>query len=242
MSVIMVTGGAGGMGRALVHHLAAQGDQPVIADVNLAGAREVADEIGGATTLGLDVTDPVACDRAVQGVVAQYGHIDGVACCAGILLGFDAAVDVTPDHFDRTLRVNLQGTFFTCQAVARAMIDGGYGGSMALVSSGMAQRALGSPAYSASKAGVEALARELAVAWAPHGIRVNAISPGMVETEMSRPAREDPATLEMVMAHTPLRRSARPEEMASVLAFLLGDGASYMSAAVLPVDGGFLSV
>jgi NAD(P)-dependent dehydrogenase (short-subunit alcohol dehydrogenase family) len=243
VAVFLITGGAGGIGAALAGQLAAQGDEPVVSDVDLARAQDVGAAIDGATALELDVADPDACNRAVQEIVARHGRIDGLACCAGILRDFDVgAVDVSRDGFEHVLRVNLHGSFFVCQAVARAMIAAGHGGSIALVSSGMAQRGMGSPAYSASKGAIESLTRVLAREWADHGIRVNAVAPGMIDTEMSRAARENPEFADWYAAHTTLGRSGRPEELAAALSFLLSDAASYMSGAIVPVDGGFLVV
>jgi gluconate 5-dehydrogenase len=252
MATVLITGGAGGIGVALAERLARRGDTAVIADLDAGRAEEVAAGIEGASALQLDVTDPAACEAAVQTAVERHCGIDGLVCCAGVLMDFAPAAEYPPEQFLRGLEVNLYGSFFACQAAARAMIAAGSGGAIVLTSSGMSERVVNfpdeegrrlvSPGYGASKAGVEAITRELAVAWAPYGIRVNAVSPGMFETEMSRGARENPEFLEIYSNHTALGRHGQPDELAGVMAFLLSDEASYMSAAVVPVEGGYLAI
>lgn len=241
MATILISGGAGGIGSEIARQLAARGDVPVVADLDLAKVQAVADTIEGATALQLDVTDPAACKRAVEQVVERHGAIDGAVCCAG-LFHYESADEMRPEHLDLMLRVNVQGTFFTAQAVAREILAGERTGSIVLFSSGAALRAVGAPAYSASKGAVEALVRELSLAWAARGIRVNGIAPGVILTDMSLEARSDPDTIEAFMKHTPLRRMGEPEEVAAAATFLLSDAASYITGTVVPTDGGFLSV
>lgn len=237
----LISGGGGGIGVAIAHALSARGDAVVLADVNLEAAEQAAGAIDGASAVQLDVSDPDANARAVQHTVERHGRIDGVVCCAAVF-AFGGALDLTPEALDRVLKVNVHGSLYTCQAAARAMIEAGHGGSMVLFSSGAATRAVGSPAYSASKGAVESLTRELAVAWAEHDIRVNAVAPGVIDTDMASAAKEDPPTLERLLAHTPQRRLGRPEEVAQTVAFLLSDAASYTTASVVPTDGGFAAV
>jgi NAD(P)-dependent dehydrogenase (short-subunit alcohol dehydrogenase family) len=241
MATILITGGAGGIGREVARQLAARGDVPVVADLDAAKAEETAAGIERASGIQLDVTDQQACREAVATVVDRHGGIDGAVCCAGVF-HYESADELRAEHLDRMLRINVQGSFFTCQAVAQAMLDADRPGSMVLFSSGAANRAVGAPAYSASKAAVEALTRELSLAWAERGIRVNAIAPGVILTDMSLEARSDPETIEAFMRHTPMRRMGEPEEVAAAAVFLLSDAASYVTAAVLPTDGGFLSI
>jgi NAD(P)-dependent dehydrogenase (short-subunit alcohol dehydrogenase family) len=241
VGTVLITGGAGGIGRAVAARLTADGTTAVVADLDLTAAEAAATDTGAAGAVQMDVSVPDDCERAVAEVVERFGDIDGVVCCAG-LFKYVTADELDAAHLDLILRVNVQGSFHTCQAVARAILAAGHGGSIVLFSSGASVRAVGAPAYSASKGAIDALTRELSLAWAERGIRVNAIAPGVIVTDMSLEARSDPETIDAFMKHTPLRRTGEPEEVAAAAAFLLGDDASYITAAVLPVDGGFQSV
>jgi NAD(P)-dependent dehydrogenase (short-subunit alcohol dehydrogenase family) len=240
---VLVTGGAGGVGLAVARNLLETGGSPIIADLGEERVRTAAREIGldESQAIELDVADEQACVAAVANVADRHGRIEGVVCCAAVLV-YEDILSLGGASLLRTMEVNVNGSLYVCQAAARSMIDAGAGGSIVLFSTAAAHRANGSPGYSASKAAVEVLMREMAIAWAEHGIRVNAISPGPIETEMSRIAREDPEITAALMAHVPLRRFAQPEEMATVAAFLLGAGASFITGAVVPADGGFLAL
>jgi NAD(P)-dependent dehydrogenase (short-subunit alcohol dehydrogenase family) len=241
LATILITGGAGGIGSAVARRLASDGETVVIADLDLDAAERAAAETGAASAIQMDVSKPEDCERAVAAVVERHGDIDGVVCCAG-LFRYVSADELDEEHLDLLLRVNVKGTFHTCQAVARRILASGHGGSMVLFSSGAGVRAVGAPAYSASKGAIDSLTQELSLAWAEKGIRVNAIAPGVIVTEMSLEARSDPETIEAFMKHTPMRRTGEAEEVAAATSFLLSDEASYITAAVLPVDGGFQSV
>jgi len=240
LSVVLITGGTGDLGKAVARRVTAQGDAAVIAGRDLGAAEVAAAEIGAAGAVAIEITDAAACERAVADVVSRHGRIDGLACCAATF-AFAEALELTAAELEEMLSVNVTGSLLPCQAAARAMIDAGDGGSIVLFSSSAGQRAVGAPAYGASKGAVEALTRELALAWAPHRIRVNAVSPGLIESRMSEPAMSDPEVLGHFMAHTPLGRPGKPEEVAATAAFLLGPESSYVTSTVLPTDGGFLS-
>lgn len=240
MAVVLITGGTGDIGLAIARTLARARHIPVIAGRDRARADTLARPISGASGIRMDVTDRADCDRAVAEVVQRHGRVDGLVCAAAVF-SWQSAMQVTAADLEQTFRVNVAGSLFPCQATAAAMIDADHGGSLVLLSSSAANRAVGAPAYGASKGAVESLTRELALTLAPHRIRVNAVSPGVIDSEMSREAIETPEILTPLMAHTTLGRLGRPDEVAATVAFLLDDAASYLTATVIPTDGGFLS-
>lgn len=240
MGVVVITGGTGDLGKAIARRLGAQGDTAVIASRELASAQAAAAGIDGAGAVQMDIVDARDCERAIGEVVDRHGRIDGLVCCAATFAFVDA-LDVTAEQLEEMLRINVTGSLLPSQAAARAMIAAGHGGSIVLFSSSAGQRAVGAAAYGASKGAVESLTRELGLSFAPHGVRVNAVSPGLIDSKMSEPAIGDPDTLSHFMTHTPLGRPGQPDEVAATVAFLLGDQASYVSSAIVPTDGGFLS-
>ena len=242
MTVSIVTGAGSGIGRAVALTLAARGDTVVCADLDEASASRTSAAAGAAArAVAIDVTDPRGCQGVIDGVVAAHGAVDVLVTCAGIELG-GPAEDVADDTWRRVLDVNLNGTFWCARAAGRAMIDAGHGGRIVLIGSINSRIALGGQAaYCASKGGVAMLGAALAVDWAGHGITVNTVAPGVVDTPMSANSLGHADRRGMLMSRTPLGRPAEAGEIAAVVAFLASPAASYMTGAYVPVDGGWLA-
>lgn len=241
MTVSLVTGAGSGIGAAVAAALAGRGDTVVCADLDGEAAQRVAAGLEGASAQQLDVRDAAATDAAVAEVLVRNGRLDVAVACAGIELT-GPAHELDPAVFARVMDVNLHGSFLTATAAARAMIDRGEGGRIVLIGSVNSTVALPSQAaYVASKGGVLLLGRALAVDWAPYGITVNVVGPGITDTPLSAASLGDPERRAWLLAKVPLGRPAAPSEIASVVAFLSSDGASYMTGAYVPVDGGWLA-
>ena len=197
-------------------------------------------EQAGACVLGVDrevdVSDAEAVRAAIDAAASGQGRLDVLVNAAGVVGRFPA-LEVTPQEWNRVLDVNLKGTFFACQAAARVMLPAG-SGSIVNIASELALAATDRRApYIAGKAGVAGLTRALAVEWAPHGIRVNAVAPGLTRTPMT--ADLAPDELEDYRRLTPNRRLAEPDDIADVVVFLASDAARHIVGQVLVVDGGF---
>jgi NAD(P)-dependent dehydrogenase (short-subunit alcohol dehydrogenase family) len=241
--VAMVTGGGGGIGGAIAARLAADGMTVAVTDVAPDAARRTAGAIaqqgGRASIFALDVTDPGQVDATVDRIVAEVGRLDVLVNCAGIQFNC-ASEDLRPEDYLRVLAVNLHGTVFCCQAAGRQMIR--QGGGVIINISSMAS-SFGWPRrmpYAVTKAGVAALTRSLAVEWAPHNIRVVAIAPGYVATELVRHAFEQGhIKSDVVLGEIPQRRLAEPEEIANLAAFLASPAAAYITGQEIVADGGF---
>lgn len=235
----LVTGGAKGIGRATVERLLAEGATVASLDLDQDGA-------DGAVVVCADVADSQAVERAVEQALAALGGLDIVVANAAVQITADEARAHELDEavWRRTIDVNLTGAFLTVKHSVRALLDGGRGGSVVLTGSpaGAYGIAPGLDAYSASKAGVNGLVRVLAADYAPDGIRVNGVLPGLTRTPMNDWWVGDPEREAEVLRAVPLGRIAEPEEVAAVIAFLASDDASYVTGAVWSVDGGLTAV
>ena len=241
MAVAIVTGAGSGIGAAAAKALAARGDHVVCADIVMSAAEATARSLNGASAVEVDVSDARSCAAMVAHAVERYGVVDGVATCAGVEK-HGRGDEFAEEDFDRIIDVNLKGTWLCARAVARSMISAGRGGTVVMI--GSINSIVGNPgasAYCASKGGVLMLGRTLALDWAPHGIRVNVIGPGVVNTPMSAHSLSIPDRRARMMERTPLGRPAEAGEIASVIAFLMSDASSFMTGAYVPVDGGSLA-
>lgn len=245
--VAIVTGGANGIGLAVATRFAKEGARVVIADIDADAGSRAVEEIGahGAVRfVRCDVGDKTDVDNLVAATVGSWGSIDVLVSNAGIVHGADF-LDITEADFDRVIRVNLKGMFLTGQAAARQMVKqieaGGAPGAIVNMSSINAVVAIANQVpYSASKGGVTQLTKVMALSLAPYGIRVNAIGPGSIMTEMLAAVARDKAAKNRVLSRTPLGRIGDPEEIASIAAFLASDDASYVTGQTIYADGGRL--
>jgi NAD(P)-dependent dehydrogenase (short-subunit alcohol dehydrogenase family) len=242
--LVIVTGGGSGIGRATAVRIAREGGIAAVVDQHLDAAEEtvaLARAGGGvAHAFACDVGDDAAV-RATVAQVGELGRVQGVVTSAGIFYGPDLTLahKVPVDVFVRVLQVNLVGTFSVIAAALPAMMDGG--GAIVTIASTAALRGHGFGAgYTASKGGVDALTRLLAVQYGKHGVRANCICPGGVDTPMTAGTFSSDEAKERAKTRIPVGRYAEPEDIADVAVFLLSDESRYMTGQTFPVEGGAL--
>jgi NAD(P)-dependent dehydrogenase (short-subunit alcohol dehydrogenase family) len=243
--VALVTGGAQGIGLACAKQFLAEGARVAIVDINAEqGARALA-ELGAEHTLFIagDVADSNLAAEVVRQTLARFGRIDILLNNAGITHAAEF-LELDVADFDRVLAINLRSYFVFGQAVARHMVAAGIRGTIINMSSVNAILAIPNQVpYVISKGGVNQLTKVMSVSLAPHGIRVNAIGPGTIATELARKAvMGSPAAERTIMSRTPLGRLGEPAEVASVAVFLASDDASYLSGQTIYPDGGRLAL
>lgn len=239
--VCVVTGGAQGIGEACARRFVREQAKVVIVDVDDAHGEALARELG-AIYVHCDVGDKVQVDAMVARAVAEHGRIDVLVNNAGIFKAADF-LEITEADFDAVLRVNLKGAFLVGQACAREMAKSG-GGSIVNMSSVNGVLAIPNIAsYNVSKGGINQLTRVMSLALADHGIRVNAVAPGTIATELAAKAvltSED--AKKRIMSRTPMKRLGDPDEIADAVAYLASDAASYVTGEILVVDGGRMTL
>jgi len=248
--VAIVTGAAQGIGRACAERLAKEGAKVIVTDINTAAGEHVAREIvasgGTAQFVACDVAKETDVHAAVAAALKAHGRIDVVVNNAGIL--DDAPfLELPLAELDRILGVNLRGTFLMGQAAARQMLKQGppagsrQAGAIVNMSSINERFALPDHvAYSVSKGGISQLTKAMAIALAPHGVRVNAVGPGTIETPLLDGVIKDKAFREKVLSRTPIGRFGQPAEIAAIVAWLASEEASYVTGTTIFADGGRL--
>jgi len=241
--VCVITGAGSGMGRVAAQLFASEGACVVVAEVNVAAGEETArliqDAGGEAIFVATDVSRPGDCQQAIQAAVETYGKLNVLYNNAGILHEQDASVVDTPvDVWDRVLAVNLRGVYLCCKYGIPELIRTG-GGSIINIASTAALLGCSVPqdAYTASKGGIIALTRSLAVQYGPQGIRANAICPGAIETPMLGGLLDDPEARAIRLARYPSGRFGQPEDVAYLALYLASDESAWTNGAVVTVDG-----
>jgi len=238
--VALVTGGGRGIGAATAARLAAEGARVVVSDLDPGPAEEVAGPIGG-LAIACDVTDRSSVESMFARTLSELGRLDILVCCAGVIRD-NLLFKMTDEDWDVVIDTHLKGTFLSARAAQKPMVEQKYG-KMVFLSSTSALGNRGQTNYSTAKAGLQGMARTLAIELGPFNVNVNTVAPGFVETRMTRATAErmgvDFEAFKVGAAsQTPLRRIGQPEDIASVIAFLCSDESSFVSGQTLYVRGG----
>jgi NAD(P)-dependent dehydrogenase (short-subunit alcohol dehydrogenase family) len=244
--VAIVTGGARGIGRETAEMLAAAGACVAVADLDQPAAEAAATAINAAGLrafpIRVDVTDEASVEAMVRATLESEGRLDILIANAGIAIR-RPAVDLALADWDKVVAVNMTGAFLSARAAARPMIANGSGAIVNVASIvGISGGGLyPNISYQATKGAIVNMTRALAVEWAPHGIRVNAVAPTYVRTELTAGLLKDPELVARIQAMTPMRKLAEPRDVAAAIAFLVSPAAAMITGHVLAVDGGFLA-
>ncbi len=238
--VALVTGGGRGIGAATAQLFARQGAKVAVSDLDEGPAKEVAGPIGG-LAIACDVTDRAQVESMVRRTVKEFGRLDVLVTCAGIIRD-NLLFKMADEDWDAVIDTHLKGTFLCAQAAQRHMVENKYG-KMVFLSSTSALGNRGQANYSAAKAGLQGMARTLAIELGPFNVNVNTVAPGFVETRMTRATAErmgvDYETFKLGAAsQIPLRRVGQPQDIANVIAFLCSDESSFVSGQNIYVRGG----
>ena len=238
--VIVVTGAASGMGRAVAHAAAREGARLVLSDADGDRLKATAGELGGEVRqVRADVTRPPEIEAVFALAAREFDRIDGLVTCAGIITT-SPSLDVTVEEWDRVFAVNARGTFFTVQAALRRMLPRGRGRIVTIGSDSykLGGGRIANIPYAATKGAVVTMTKGFARTLAGTGVRINCVNPGPCDTPMHAPLTPEQRT--MLAGRIPLGRLARPEEIASAVLFLLSDAASFVFGESFNVDGGVL--
>jgi len=249
--VTVITGAAAGIGRACAERFAREGSKVVVSDVDEVRGEQVVEEIqgngGDAVFVACDVGEKAQVDALIDSAVAAYGRVDCVIANAGIVHVCDF-LDLEEADFDRVLRTNLKGVFLTGQAAARQMVKQGpdeKGNAGTIINMSSVNAVMTIPAitpYVVSKGGVNQLTKVMSLGLVTKGIRVNAIGPGSINTEVFQAVAGDKQKLNAVLSRTPMGRAGEPDEIASVAVFLASPDSSYITGQTIYPDGGRMAL
>ncbi len=244
--VAVVTGGRQGMGRTHCIALADAGAKVVVSDISKEDCQKVVEEIkdkgGEAVAVECDISDKSAVEKMIEKAKETFGRVDVLVNNAGIV-EFRDFLEMKEEEWDKVININLRGYFLCTQAAARVMKEQGGGVIVNIGSVAMGQMGIGFPntaPYVASKGGVAGMTAALAIDLSPYNIRINTIAPGMIETPMIDPVKQDEEGIKAMIGRLPLKRLGKPEEISSAVLFLASDASSYMTGAVVNIDGGWL--
>jgi 3-oxoacyl-[acyl-carrier protein] reductase len=244
---VVITGAKQGMGKADALAFAESGAKVTVADISQEDCQSVVDEIkkngGQGLAVKCDVTDEKEVEGMIKKTVEKFGRVDILVNNAGICQ-FKPFLELTEEEWQRTLDINLKGYFLCAKAAAKEMAKQKSGAIVNISSVVMGQMGMGMVGlshYSASKGGIAALTKTLALELAPYNVRVNAIAPGAIDTPMAASVKTDPKILEQTLAMIPMRRMGKPEEIANTVLFLSSDASSYITGSMVVVDGGWLA-
>jgi NAD(P)-dependent dehydrogenase (short-subunit alcohol dehydrogenase family) len=243
--VVIVTGGAQGIGRACVEAFADEGAAVVIADIAVEAGRQAADAInergGRARFIATDVGDAAQAQGVIDQTLDAFGRLDVLINNAGIIKTADF-LEISEADFDAVLRVNLKGVFLVGQAAARAMVRQGKGAIVNMSSTNAVVAIPNQVPYATSKGAVNQLTKVMALALADKGVRVNAVGPGSILTDLLKVVMSDEAARHKILSRTPMGRCGEPAEIAKVALFLASDEASYLTGQTIYPDGGRLAL
>lgn len=241
--IALITGGAQGIGFACAQAISENGARIVVADINGAGAQKAAEELGNdAVAITCDMSDPAQIAAMFDKIEAEVGNVSILVNNAGVSIPSDF-LETSLEDFQKVLSINTIGVFLASQRAAKTMVANGIKGSIVNMSSVNAVVSIPTiVAYCTSKGGVMQMTKATSLALAPHGIRVNAVGPGSIDTEMLSSVNDNPKAMETLLSRTPLKRLGTAREIGDVVAFLASEKASYITGETIYVDGGRLGM
>ncbi|MEY8119513.1 SDR family NAD(P)-dependent oxidoreductase [Falsihalocynthiibacter sp. BN13B15] len=241
--IALITGGAQGIGFACAQAIAENGARIVVADINGAGAQKAAEELGNdAVAITCDMSDPAQITAMFDKIEAEVGNVSILVNNAGVSIPSDF-LETSLEDFQKVLNINTVGVFLATQRAAKTMVANGIKGAIVNMSSVNAVVSIPTiVAYCTSKGGVMQMTKATSLALAPHGIRVNAVGPGSIDTEMLSSVNGNPKAMETLLSRTPLKRLGTAREIGDVVAFLASEKASYITGETIYVDGGRLGM